>query len=185
MPSTPSPSPSPDPPASAVEASAAGPWRSPGADRSSPMPQGLLVLLTAAGAVAAVAGLRAASGIVGPAFQALVIVVTIHPLLAWLQRHRVPSWLAVVLTMVCAYAALRPLAPGVFAGRSEPAVAYRQAVARRERIVHGRNDSATAAALEKTGARLLCGTGRVVRPGVVEVDGTQVPNTRTLASSPG
>jgi dihydrolipoamide dehydrogenase len=47
-------------------------------------------------------------------------------------------------------------------------------VARRERIVHGRDDSATAATLEKTGARLLRGTGRVVRPGVVEVDGTQV-----------
>ena len=63
---------------------------------------------------------------------------------------------------------------GLFTGRSEPAVAYRQAVARHERIVHGRDDSATAATLEKTGARLLRGTGRVVRPGVVEVDGTQV-----------
>jgi AI-2 transport protein TqsA len=106
----PTPSPSPDPPAPAVEASAPGPSRSPGADRPSPMPRGLLVLLTAAGAVAAVAGLRAASGIVGPAFLALVIVVTIHPLLAWLQRHRVPSWLAVVLTMVCAYAIILALA---------------------------------------------------------------------------
>jgi AI-2 transport protein TqsA len=110
MPSTPSPSPSPDPPASAVEASTAGLSRLPGADRSSPMPRGLLVLLTAAGAVVAVAGLRAASGIVGPAFLALVIVITIHPLLAWMQRHRVPSWLAVVLTMLVAYASLLVLA---------------------------------------------------------------------------
>ena len=30
---------------------------------------------------------------------------------------------------------------GLFAGRSEPADAYRQAVARRERIVNGRDDS--------------------------------------------
>ena len=79
---------------------------------------------------------------------------------------------------------------GLFTGRSEPAVAYRQAVARRERIVHGRNDSATAAALEKTGARLLRGTGRVVRPGVVEVDGTQVAyrdlvlNTGSVPATP-
>ena len=108
MPSTPSPS--PDPSVSAVEAPAPAPSRLPGADRSSPLPRGLLVLLTAAGAVVTVAGLRAASGIVGPAFLALVIVITIHPLLAWLQRHRVPSWLAVVLTMVCAYALILALA---------------------------------------------------------------------------
>jgi predicted PurR-regulated permease PerM len=109
MPSTPSPSPTPDPPAPAVEASASGPSRSPGADRL-PLPRGPLVLLAAAGAVVTVAGLRAASGIIGPAFLALVIVVSIHPLLAWLQRHRVPSWLAVALTMVCAYAILLGLA---------------------------------------------------------------------------
>jgi AI-2 transport protein TqsA len=54
--------------------------------------------------------MRAASGIVGPAFLALVIVISIHPLLAWLQRHRVPSWLAVVLTMLCAYAIILALA---------------------------------------------------------------------------
>jgi pyruvate/2-oxoglutarate dehydrogenase complex dihydrolipoamide dehydrogenase (E3) component len=60
---------------------------------------------------------------------------------------------------------------GLFTGRSDPAVAYRQAVARRERIVHGRDDSLTAAALQKTGARLLRGTGRVVQPGSIAVIG--------------
>jgi dihydrolipoamide dehydrogenase len=61
----------------------------------------------------------------------------------------------------------------LFTGRSDETFAYQQAVARRERIVHGRDDSLTAAALQKTGARLLRGTGRVVQPGVVEVDGTR------------
>lgn len=74
------------------------------------LPHGLLVLLSMAGAVVAVAGLRSASGIVGPAFLALMIAITIHPLLAWLQRHRVPGWLAVVLTMLVAYASLVALA---------------------------------------------------------------------------
>jgi predicted PurR-regulated permease PerM len=74
------------------------------------LPRGLLVLLSMAGAVVAVAGLRSASGIVGPAFLALMIVITIHPLLAWLQRHRVPGWLAVVLTMLVAYVSLVALA---------------------------------------------------------------------------
>jgi AI-2 transport protein TqsA len=51
----------------------------------------LLVLLSMAGVVVAVAGLRSASGIVGPAFLVLILVITIHPLLAWRQRHRVPG----------------------------------------------------------------------------------------------
>jgi AI-2 transport protein TqsA len=80
------------------------------ADRALPLPRGLLVLLSVAGVVVSVAGLRAASGIVGPAFLALMIVITIHPLLAWLQRRRVPGWLAVGLTMLVAYAALLALA---------------------------------------------------------------------------
>ncbi len=84
--------------------------RPPEADRALPLPRGLLVLLSVAGAVVSVAGLRAASGIVGPAFLALMIVITIHPLLAWLQRHRVPGWLAVGLTMLVAYASLLALA---------------------------------------------------------------------------
>ena len=84
--------------------------RPPEADRALPLPRGLLVLLSVTGAVVSVAGLRAASGIVGPAFLALMIVITIHPLLAWLQRHRVPGWLAVGLTMLVAYASLLALA---------------------------------------------------------------------------
>ena len=84
--------------------------RSREADRALALPRGLLVLLSVAGVVVAVAGLRSASGIVGPAFLALILVITIHPLLAWLQRHRVPGWLAVALTMLVAYASLVALA---------------------------------------------------------------------------
>ena len=110
MPSTSSPSPVPDRPVSAVEAPAQGVPRSREADRALALPRGLLVLLSMAGVVVAVAGLRSASGIVGPAFLALMIVITIHPLLAWLQRHRVPGWLAVFLTMLVAYTSLVALA---------------------------------------------------------------------------
>jgi len=48
---------------------------------------------------------------------------------------------------------------GLFTGRSDPAVAYRQAVARRKRIVNGRDDSLTAAALQKTGRGCCVGPG--------------------------
>ncbi len=110
MPSTSSPSPEPDRPVSTVEATAPGDARSRGDDRALALPRGLLVLLSMAGVVVAVAGLRSAPGIVGPAFLALILVITIHPLLAWLQRHRVPGWLAVALTMLVAYTSLVALA---------------------------------------------------------------------------
>jgi AI-2 transport protein TqsA len=83
-----------------------GASRSLAADGAWPLPRAVLVLLGGAGAVVVAAGLRSAAGIVGPAFLALTIAITIHPLLAWLQRRRVPGWLAVALTMLVTYAAL-------------------------------------------------------------------------------
>ena len=82
-----------------------------------PLPRAVLVLLGVAGAVVAAAGLRSAAGIVGPAFLALTIVITIHPLLAWLQRHHLPGWLAVTLTMLVTYAALLSLAAALALSR--------------------------------------------------------------------
>jgi pyruvate/2-oxoglutarate dehydrogenase complex dihydrolipoamide dehydrogenase (E3) component len=57
--------------------------------------------------------------------------------------------------------------------RATPADAYAQAVRRRDEVVHGRDDSANVAAPEKT-ATLIRGTGRIARPGVLEVNGTQI-----------
>jgi AI-2 transport protein TqsA len=100
-----SPSPASDRPVPAAEAPA-GASRRPAADGAWPLPRALLVLLGMAGVVVAAAGLHSAAGIVGPTFLALTIVITIHPLLAWLQRRHLPSWLAVALTMLITYAAL-------------------------------------------------------------------------------
>ncbi|WP_031509446.1 dihydrolipoyl dehydrogenase family protein [Streptomyces megasporus] len=63
---------------------------------------------------------------------------------------------------------------GLFTGRVPERAAYEETVARRERIVRGRDDTANAAGLEKTGATLIRGTARIVRPGVVDVDGTEI-----------
>ena len=104
-----SPLPASDQPLPAAEAPA-GASRWPAAERGWPLPRAVLVLVGMAGAVVAAAGLRGAAGIVGPAFLALTIVITIHPLLAWLQRHHLPGWLAVTLTMLITYTALLALA---------------------------------------------------------------------------
>lgn len=74
------------------------------------LPRGLIVLLGLAGLVVVVAGIRSLAGIVGPTFLALVIVISMHPLQAWLQRHRVPAWLAVTSTLLLTFAVLLGLA---------------------------------------------------------------------------
>ncbi|HEY7858249.1 MAG TPA: NAD(P)/FAD-dependent oxidoreductase [Candidatus Nanopelagicales bacterium] len=63
---------------------------------------------------------------------------------------------------------------GLFRGRVPGRQAYAEAVRRRDRIVHERDDSLNAAALAKAGATLLRGHGRIVRPGVVEVSGSEI-----------
>ncbi|UQU62601.1 NAD(P)/FAD-dependent oxidoreductase [Couchioplanes caeruleus] len=62
----------------------------------------------------------------------------------------------------------------MFSGRVTAREAYAEAVRRRDRIVHGRDDSVNAAGLAKTGATLLRGHGRVVRAGVLDVSGTEI-----------
>ncbi|MGI8808200.1 MAG: FAD-dependent oxidoreductase, partial [Acidimicrobiales bacterium] len=51
--------------------------------------------------------------------------------------------------------------------------AFALGVARRDEIVHHRDDSAKAKGLEDLGVRILRGRGRVVRPGAVVVDGVE------------
>jgi dihydrolipoamide dehydrogenase len=62
------------------------------------------------------------------------------------------------------------LLPGQVSGPD----AYAQAVRRRERVVHARDDSLNAAALAETGATLIRGEGRIVRAGVLRVDGGEI-----------
>ncbi|MGW4481908.1 AI-2E family transporter [Rhodococcus triatomae] len=69
-------------------------------------PRGLIVLLAMAGAVVAIAGVRSFSGILGPVFLALMLVVAVQPLGDWLQRKGLPRWAAVVATLVAVYAIL-------------------------------------------------------------------------------
>ncbi|MFC4602542.1 AI-2E family transporter [Rhodococcus kronopolitis] len=63
------------------------------------LPRGVVVLLGMAGAVVAIAGVRAFAGIVGPVFLALMLVVAVQPLGNWLQRKGAPKWVAVIATL--------------------------------------------------------------------------------------
>lgn len=48
------------------------------------LPRGLIVVLSLASLVVLGAGMRSLAGIIGPGFLALIIVITVHPVQAWL-----------------------------------------------------------------------------------------------------
>ncbi|WP_218938449.1 AI-2E family transporter [Modestobacter altitudinis] len=70
----------------------------------------MTVLLGGAAAVAVVAGLRELAWLVGPAFVAAVIVITVLPVQRWLRARGVPSWVATAALVVVVYGALLALA---------------------------------------------------------------------------
>ncbi len=63
------------------------------------------ILLTAALVVIGV-GLKAVSGIAGPVFLAINLVVAAYPLQVWLRRLRVPGWLANLVALIAVFAIL-------------------------------------------------------------------------------
>jgi len=88
----------------------------PGGVVSSAGPGRLTVILIAAGgAVLALAGMRAASGVLGPTLLAMVIVVAVYPLATWLRSRGAPGWAAMVATMVVSYGISLVLFAGIIA----------------------------------------------------------------------
>lgn len=68
------------------------------------MPRAVVVLLAAAALTITLAGVRSISGILGPSFLALVLVVTVHPWRAGLERRGLPRWAASIVVVVLTYA---------------------------------------------------------------------------------
>jgi AI-2 transport protein TqsA len=66
-------------------------------------PRALSVLVGLAALTISLAGLRGVSGIIGPAFLALVLIITVYPLRVWLVAHKVPGWLASLMLLLSVY----------------------------------------------------------------------------------
>jgi AI-2 transport protein TqsA len=69
-------------------------------------PFAVTILLGAAALTIALAGARAIADIVGPAFLALVLTISLHPIRIWLERHRFPELVASVVLLLAAYLVL-------------------------------------------------------------------------------
>jgi AI-2 transport protein TqsA len=70
------------------------------------LPRWLLLLIGAATATVAVAGLRAVAWLVAPVFLALVVVIALAPVQGWLRRVGVPSWLATTVLLLLVWTVL-------------------------------------------------------------------------------
>jgi predicted PurR-regulated permease PerM len=73
-------------------------------------PRGLLVLLTLAATVIAIAGIRSFSSVLGPIFLAMMIVIAIDPIMGWLIARGVHRVLSAIITLLVAYAVVVGLA---------------------------------------------------------------------------
>jgi AI-2 transport protein TqsA len=96
-----------DPPATAGSPSTNGTAPAPRAPGG--MPRGLVLLLGAAAAVVAVAGIRATAWLIGPALLALMIVIAAHPVQRWLRQRGWPGWVATLALILVIYAGLLAL----------------------------------------------------------------------------
>jgi pyruvate/2-oxoglutarate dehydrogenase complex dihydrolipoamide dehydrogenase (E3) component len=72
-----------------------------------------------------------------------------------------------------------PLAP------DDPDLAFRRAVERRDEVAAHRDDTDAAKGAEEAGVVLLRGRGRVVRPGVVDVDGRELGYAQLVVATGG
>lgn len=73
------------------------------------LPRAVTVLLITACLTVTVAGVRSASGIIGPATLALVLTITVHPLKSRLERTALPGWASSLVAVVAVYVLLLSL----------------------------------------------------------------------------
>jgi predicted PurR-regulated permease PerM len=74
------------------------------------IPRGVLILVGLASATIAIGGVRSIASLVAPAFLALVLVITVHPIRVALSRRGWPNWLGTLAVAAAVYAVLITLA---------------------------------------------------------------------------
>jgi AI-2 transport protein TqsA len=68
--------------------------------RRQALPRSLVILLGAGAAVLVLAGVRSIAWLIGPAFLALIVVIAMYPVQAWLRRRRWPEWLTTLVLVI-------------------------------------------------------------------------------------
>ncbi|WP_253853935.1 AI-2E family transporter [Prauserella alba] len=105
------------------------------------MPRAVVLLIGAASTVVVIAGLMAASWLVGPLFLALVVVITVSPASQLLRRWGAPAWVATAVLVLLVYALLAGLVAVLVVSVAQLAALLPRYTARADDLV----SSATAA----------------------------------------
>ncbi|WP_328393100.1 AI-2E family transporter [Nocardia sp. NBC_00416] len=87
------------------------------------IPRGLIVLLVAAATVVAITGAKAFSGVLGPVFLALMLVIAAQPIQTWIQRRGRPAWVGMIAALVVVYLVLLGLAAALVVSAAQLATA--------------------------------------------------------------
>ncbi|WP_448639011.1 AI-2E family transporter [Geodermatophilus sp. URMC 63] len=90
----------------AAGAAADGPAAIPEPGGAGGMPRWLVLLIGAAAATIAVAGVREIAWLLAPVMLALVVVVALMPVQRWLLRHHVPRWASATVLLVLVWGVL-------------------------------------------------------------------------------
>lgn len=67
------------------------------------LPRIAVVLVIGAAMVITMAGTRAAAGLLGTVFLALVLTITVHPVRGWLRKRGLPAWLVSTIMLLTVY----------------------------------------------------------------------------------
>jgi AI-2 transport protein TqsA len=70
------------------------------------LPRGLKIVLGLGATTLAVAGMKAAAGIIAPTVLGIILVLTVAPARGWLLRKAAPGWAAALATILLVYAIL-------------------------------------------------------------------------------
>ena len=110
------------------------------------VPRGVVILLGAAAAVIAVAGMFASSWLIGPLLLALIIVIAVTPIQGWLKRKGWPAWAATLSLVVVIYGSLLVLTVFLVASVSQLGAVLAQNAGKSQQLV-----AQVTAALKKVG----------------------------------
>jgi AI-2 transport protein TqsA len=142
-----------------AEAAAHEPVRAPdGGGATAVFPRGVVVLLGAAATVAGVAGIHAASWLIGPLLLAFVIVLAVSPIQGWLRRRGWPAWAATLSLLVVIYGALLVLAVFLVASVSQLATVLTQNAGASQQLVASLRAALTDVGIDPTLSAHVAGT---------------------------
>ena len=144
-------------------------------------PRGIVILLGAAAAVVATAGMYATSWLLGPLLLALVIVIAVYPIKTWLLGKGCPTWAAVLSLVVVIYGSLVLLTIFLIASVSQLVALIDQNHEKTQQLVASVTAQLQKLGVDPTQARRTAGTADIGK--IVDQLGTVLSGLGSVLAS--